>query len=160
MDPRRFAFIGLRPFQAEMERIISIITNTPVSELHALGLSGTHLFRYFPPFIADRLHWGRFERDCLGDWSPPPDPSVGPQPKRARKVSVSERSYVPNATRAQQLEIRARFQGAIATAIAEFGGVPKLTPQTTWEELVPDAVDPASALHPFYFPLDKYKDRA
>ena len=102
-------------------------------------------------------------RNCLGDWAPEAAKEAatakGSSLKRKRVATVSEKHYLPNADRDQQLEIRGRFLGAIRAAVAAFGGSASITPATTWEDLFPDKVPETSPLHGFYYPLAKYKDK-
>ena len=149
-----------RSYKASMERVLSVITNTLPKGLGDKGLSGTHLFRFFPPYVAWCLGWSRFERDALGDWAPGVAADHVAGVKRSRKASVSIRHYVPNAERHEQLEIRGRFQAAVACAVLLNGTVSALTPETTWKDLFPDTVEDDSPLSKFYGPLDKYAHRA
>ena len=140
---------------SQITPIVARVAGRTVAELAAENLSGTHWMRNLGGDVSSYLDWPDKDADILGDWATPePQGPQDPALKRARgKASKSTRQkfYRANAPRDEQIEVRTRFYQAVAAAIQAFG-IPNLTWETTWRELVPPQADAPASLLPFYGP--------
>lgn len=115
-------------------------------QLKADNQSGLHLFRKLAGEVTVRLKWPDEQADIIGDWTTASRAeraaADSQAPRKRARTGTRKRFYAPNATRAQQIEARARYVGALTAGLARLAVVDE---DTTWDDVFPSSPPPELA---------------
>ena len=137
----RLAFCAKRMALKGVVEAMPILSGWSEAALKAAKLTGTHWARHLAGEVTELLKWPEPEANVVGDWTTATaaeraaGAQVGPAKKRGRG-GTRKRYYAPNASRAEQIRIRARYVKALAAGLSRLGAE-GVTEETSWDDVFP-----------------------
>ena len=137
----RLAFCTKRVALKGVVDVMPALSGWSESALADAKLTGTHWARHLAGEVTELLRWPEPEANVVGDWTTATaveraaGAQAGPAKKRGRGCT-RKRYYAPNASRVEQIRIRARYVKALAAGLSRLGA-DDITKDTSWEDVFP-----------------------